>query len=157
MIFLTVGTQFPFDRLVRAIDDCCDRRIVMDEIFAQIGESEYEPRNFRWVKSLKKADYNRVLADSSHVISHAGMGTISLALDLDKPLLVLPRLKRHGEVVNDHQVAIAREFYAAGHLLAVFDEFGLAGALPLLQTFKPHKRVSQADAVAARIAEFLMA
>ena len=47
MIFLAVGTQFPFDRLVKALDDCLDTGIIDEEIFGQIGETSYKPRNFR--------------------------------------------------------------------------------------------------------------
>jgi len=54
MIFLTVGTQFPFDRLVKAVDDLLDGDLVNEKIFAQIGDSSYRPRNFKVVSSLEK-------------------------------------------------------------------------------------------------------
>jgi UDP-N-acetylglucosamine transferase subunit ALG13 len=49
MIFLTVGTQFPFDRLVRAVDEAFDNGAIDEEVFAQIGETSYRPRNFEQV------------------------------------------------------------------------------------------------------------
>lgn len=36
IILLTVGTQFSFDRLVKAVDDALDNGLVDEEIFAQI-------------------------------------------------------------------------------------------------------------------------
>ena len=96
MIFLTVGTQFPFDRLVKAVDDVFDDGLIDEEIFAQIGESSYKPRNFECVNTLDKRRFDRLIQETSGIISHAGVGTITMALDNEKPLLVMPRLARHG-------------------------------------------------------------
>jgi len=53
MIFLTVGTQFPFDRLVRAVDSIIDKGLISETLFAQIGESSYKPRNFESAACLE--------------------------------------------------------------------------------------------------------
>jgi UDP-N-acetylglucosamine transferase subunit ALG13 len=42
------------------------------------------------------------------VVSHAGIGTIILCKEEGVPLLILPRRKRYGEHMNDHQLEIAR-------------------------------------------------
>lgn len=154
MIFLTVGTQFPFDRLVRAVDEALGNGFTQ-EVFAQIGDSSYEPRNFRAVASLDKQQFDDCFRGASGIIGHAGMGTICMALEQSKPLLVLPRRKKFGEVVNDHQVAIARKFEELGHVLAAYEAEELAGKMGLLKTFVPRPRQASPDAVACRIADFL--
>ncbi len=154
MIFLTVGTQFPFDRLVRAVDEALAHGFT-EEVFAQIGDSSYEPRNFRAVASLDKHEFDDWFHRASGIIGHAGMGTISMALEQGKPLLVLPRRKKFGEVVNDHQVAIARKFEELGHVLAAYEAEELADKMGLLKTFVPRPRQASPDAVARRIADFL--
>ena len=155
MIFLTVGTQFPFDRLVKAIDDWLDDHPLDEEVFAQIGESVYKPRHFDAVVSLDKSAFDRRFQDASGVISHAGMGTITMALDNGKALLAMPRLKKHGEVVSDHQVALAEQFEALGHLLVARDETELSDRIPQLRSFVPRPRRADPGAVAQRIADFL--
>ena len=58
MIFLTVGTQLPFDRLVAAVDDWCAARGESD-VFGQIcdpGPDGYRPKHFEWVADLDPAD-----------------------------------------------------------------------------------------------------
>jgi len=155
MIFLTVGTQFPFDRLVKCVDDAVSQDGFKEEIFAQIGESSYRPRNFEGVSSLEKRLFDKRIREASGIISHAGMGTIMMALDNKKPLLVMPRLSKYGEVVNDHQVAIARKFEELGHILAVYDIKDLLQKMKQIRTFVPRKRRAQPEAVANRIAQFL--
>ena len=155
MIFLTVGTQFPFDRFVRAVDNIFDQGLIDEEIFAQIGETSYKPRNFESVASLEKRDFDERFKKASSVISHAGIGTITVALKNNKPLLVMPRMKRYKEHVNDHQVATAKKFQELGHVLAAYVVDDLPEKIRQLSTFTPKKRVSQAQLVAGRITEFL--
>jgi len=154
-MFLTVGTQFPFDRLVRAIDVLAGKGVFREELYAQIGDSTYRPHHFEAVASLDKHDFDRHFKDASAIIGHAGMGTITMALDNNKPLLAMPRLKRYREVVNDHQVALAYRFEALGHILVARDENELEGKIEQLYSFKPRPRRAEPEAVAQRIRVFL--
>jgi UDP-N-acetylglucosamine transferase subunit ALG13 len=155
MIFLTVGTQFSFDRLVRAVDEALDGNGGREEIFAQIGDSSYKPRNFPAVASLDKHQFDESFRRASGIIWHAGMGTIGMALEQNKPLLVLPRRKKFGEVVNDHQVAIARKFEQLGHVLAAYELDQIADKMSLLKTFVPRPRQACPDAIGRHIADYL--
>ncbi|MCK5271071.1 MAG: hypothetical protein KAJ52_00790 [Sedimentisphaerales bacterium] len=155
MIFLTVGTQFPFDRLVKTVDDFVGSNGFDEEILAQIGDSTYQPQNFKAVASLDKHLFDKYLRESSCIISHAGMGTITMSLEHGKPLLVMPRRKIYGEVVNDHQVAIAKKFDELGHVLVVYEIADLPEKIKQLKTFVPRKREAQPKVVAKRIKCFI--
>ncbi|UCE98824.1 MAG: hypothetical protein JSV82_06450 [Planctomycetota bacterium] len=154
MIFLAVGTQFPFDRLVKSVDIALGYD-GSEKVVAQIGNSLYQPRSFKAVPFLEKHLFDKCVHEASCIISHAGMGIITMALDNNKPLLVMPRLKRYGEVVNDHQIAIARKFEGLGHILVAYSVENLPEKLRQLKTFVPKPRQSQAKAVAERIGQFL--
>jgi UDP-N-acetylglucosamine transferase subunit ALG13 len=155
MIFLTVGTQFPFDRLVKAVDDLFDRGLIHEQVVAQIGDGKYWPRHFEAVASLDKSAFDLNIRHASAIISHAGMGTITMALENSKPLLAMPRRKKYGEVVNDHQVVLAIKFEALGHILLARDETELADKIAGLKSFVPRPRKADPGAVARRIDVFL--
>lgn len=155
MIFLTVGTQFPFDRLVKAVDEAALRDGFGDQVFGQIGTGSYSPRNFKWVPAMKKATFDKQIRDSDCIVSHAGIGTITMAFEYSKPLLVMPRLRKYGEAVNNHQVAIAEKFEKLGYLLVAHELGDLPAKLEELKSFKPRERQSEPDVVAGRIATFL--
>ena len=121
MIFLTVGTQFSFERLVRRVDEIVGGGGFNEEIFAQIGPGTYRPRNFKFAEYIDKTQFDKLFNEAKGIVGHAGMGTIIAALQLGKPLLVMPRLVKYGEVVNDHQLAIAKKFSELGYILAVYD------------------------------------
>ncbi len=155
MIFLTVGTQISFDRLVKAVDEAVERGQIAEEIYAQIGMGLYQPRNFRAVSFIEKHLFDKHIRQASCVISHAGIGVITAVLDNKKPLLVMPRRKKYGEAVNDHQVAIAQKFEELGHLLVAYYEEDLPKKIAKLKFFVPQVRDSDAKAVINKISEFL--
>jgi len=155
MIFLPVGTQFGFDRLVQAVDDAIAGKVIQDEVFAQIGPGKYKPASMKYVINLGKEEFDNIFNSCDAIISHAGMGNIALAMKNQKPLLVLPRLKKYGEVVNNHQVDTARKFEELGHILAAYDEKELIEKIKHLKTFVPKPRIPNRQGVIDRIAAFL--
>jgi UDP-N-acetylglucosamine transferase subunit ALG13 len=155
MIFLTVGTQFPFDRLVRAVDEALGRSALREEVFAQVGRGGYRPRHMEWVETLEREVFAERVAGARALIGHAGMGTILMALEAGKPLLVMPRLHRYREIVNDHQVATARKFGELGHVLVACDEKEIPARLAALDSFVPVPRHANPAGIVARLEAFL--
>ncbi len=109
MIFVTVGSQLPFDRLIQAVDTWAEINST-HTVFAQIGISDYVPRNIQYCQTMTPDTYSDYLQKADFIIAHAGMGTIISALELGKPLLLMPRLASQGEHRNDHQLATAERF-----------------------------------------------
>src|SRR5207247_675720 len=117
VIFVTVGHQMPFDRMVRVVDDWAGRSGRTD-LFGQIGRTDYRPRHFNVAAHISPEEFKRRMQNASGIVAHAGTGTIIAAMQLSKPLLVLPRLTALRETCNDHQIPTAKHFANAGHILA---------------------------------------
>ena len=158
MIFVTVGHQMPFDRLIRLVDRWAAQHRNA-EIFAQIGRAEYRPENFSCTEFLDPAGFERRVHDCSAVVGHAGTGSIIQALLEDKPLLVLPRLGRLNETRNDHQVGTARHFAAAGQLLMAADDDDFVRLLGKVEAFRPKSLIgkSASPQLIAEIRQFVEA
>jgi UDP-N-acetylglucosamine transferase subunit ALG13 len=121
MMFVTVGTQGPFDRLVRAVDDWAGLRAKSD-IFAQIGPSDYRPKHIAATPFLDPAEFRRRVEAARIVVAHAGMGSIITALEQGKPIIVMPRRADLREQRNNHQLATAEHFARQGRIVVAFDE-----------------------------------
>ena len=67
----------------------------------------------------------------------------------------MPRLRKYGEAVNDHQLDIAKKFEQDGYLLAAYEVGELPAKIEKLKLFVPEKRQTQAKAVTERISTFL--
>ena len=140
MIFVTVGHQMPFDRLVRLVDVWASQ--LRSEIFAQVGPSRYRPKHFQYIDFLSPEQFEQKLKQSTAIVSHAGTGTIIQALVHRKPMLVLPRLASRGETRSDHQVGTARHFEQTGQLLAAYDDDQFLRRLDEISTFRSRMALS---------------
>ncbi len=128
MIFVTVGSQLPFDRLIKAVDQWAGFNS-SQSVFAQIGLSDYRPQYIDYCQMLTPKDYEAYCQKADLIISHAGTGTILSALEIGKPLLMMPRLKNAGEIRNDHQLATAKYFPALANITIVPNEMELIETL----------------------------
>ncbi|EIJ36646.1 glycosyltransferase [Thiothrix nivea] len=102
MIFVAVGTQFPFDRLIRYVDEWAAQHQAAG--IAQIADGAYLPQQLRWERFMATNVFNQHLRAASLIISHAGMGNIITALENRKPIIVMNRQHALGEHRNDHQL-----------------------------------------------------
>lgn len=111
MIFLTIGTQQPFDRLVRAMDEWAASN--GGDIFGQLGAlkaDSYRPQHFTFTEFMDSAAYEQRLLAADILVAHAGMGSIISALTHAKPIIIVPRRASLGEHRNEHQLATAERF-----------------------------------------------
>lgn len=141
-IFVTVGAQMPFDRLVLGVDrwasgaDGC-------RVFAQIGPDAQKPAHIEWTEFLEPPQFRERVLGSDVLVAHAGMGSILTALQYGKPVLVMPRRGSLRETRNDHQVATAERFKALGKVAVAMDESELAGELDRLRGLRSVDRISE--------------
>lgn len=101
MIFVAVGTQFPFDRLIENMDQWAAD--YDEKVIAQIAGGEYIPQNIEWQRFLDAKQYNNNIKEASVFVSHAGMGNIISARTHNTPIIVMNRQFALGEHRNDHQ------------------------------------------------------
>jgi UDP-N-acetylglucosamine transferase subunit ALG13 len=141
MIFVTVGTQLPFDRMIHAIDEWAGRRGCGGDVFAQIGPSEFTPKHIRFSAFITAEEFVRRTRQARAIVAHAGMGSIITALEMGKPILVMPRKASLGEQRNEHQLATAKHFLAQGRISVAFDEQELLVGLDKLDELCAAERI----------------
>ena len=119
MIFVTVGLMYGFDRLIKEMDEIAGK--IGEEVIMQIGETAYEPKNAKYFKFLSREEIDRIYDDARVVVCHAGVGSILTTLEHSKPVIAVPRRREYREVVDDHQLEIARELEKEGRIMVVYD------------------------------------
>ncbi len=124
MILVTVGTQLPFDRFVRIIDQLAPR--LDEEVFAQTGRGNYRPVNMRSQAVVGPIEFEEFIRGCSRIVSHAGIGTIVMAQKHRKPLILFPRLGSLDEHRNDHQLATVRALSGRPGIYSACNEAELA-------------------------------
>jgi len=121
MIFVTIGTSEPFDRLIEAVG-----RIPGDEtVRVQCGTSTARPPRAEYVDYLPFEGLLEELRAARVVVTHAGVGSILTALTAGKRPIVVPRRSSHGEAIDDHQLTLARRLDEIGLVELVEDPSAL--------------------------------
>lgn len=110
MIFVTVGTQLPFDRLLKAVDEWARANQCDERIIAQVGPSDFVSPRMEISQFVSPSDLKETVRSCRLVVSHAGIGSILTALTYQTPIIIVPRLASLGEHRNDHQVATVDRF-----------------------------------------------
>jgi len=155
VIFLTVGTWHRgYDRLVKAVDDLVACGLIKDKVIAQIGCGAYKAKHLMVMDFCSPNKFVNIISSSRLVISHAGIGTISQAIKLNKPVVVMPRKISLGEVDNSHQYATARQLEAEGKILVAYEVSDLLAKLKEARAFVP-TRGEGCDRILNTVQEFI--
>lgn len=110
MIFVTVGThEQPFDRLIYHLDEWKRKKIIDEDIIMQTGYSTYIPMCCMWKAFFPYQEMIEYIKQARIVITHGGPASFIMPLQLGKIPIVVPRRKKYGEHVNDHQYYFANE------------------------------------------------
>jgi UDP-N-acetylglucosamine transferase subunit ALG13 len=135
LIFVTLGThEQQFNRLLQIVGSLrIDHALVV-----QYGFSTYRLENCIGRRFFEFDEMRRLMAAADVVITHAGVGSIMLALAAGKRPIAAPRLHRFGEHVDDHQVEIAEAFTRAGKVTLFMPGDDLA------------ERIAEADSLNAK-------
>ena len=111
MIFITVGSQkFQFNRLLQAVDNLIEKGAITEEVFAQVGYSDYLPRHYKYKDFLDREEFAKEESKCDILITHGGTGAIIGAVKQGKKVIAVPRLAKYGEHVDDHQLQLIAQF-----------------------------------------------
>jgi UDP-N-acetylglucosamine transferase subunit ALG13 len=147
VIFVTVGThQQPFERLLEGLSGLGAERCVV-----QHGHGSPPSGTARAVAFMPFDEVQRDLETCEVVITHAGVGSILAARRLGHLPVVVPRMKRFGEHVDDHQAELTRALASTGQVLPAWD----IAKLPEIVASVPPRRSHAASPGRLRFASAL--
>ena len=152
---VTVGTDHhPFDRLIGWINDWLEQHPERTQSFmVQWGSASVEPV-CPGPRFLDVGQLNDLLDSADVMICHGGPGSIADAWARGQVPIAVPRLRRLGEVVDDHQVDFCRKLAGRGRVRLAEDPAALAGLLDEAirdpARFRLHAPAADVDAVVAQ-------
>jgi beta-1,4-N-acetylglucosaminyltransferase len=135
LIFVTVGNHYQgFDRLIKKMDEIAGK--IDEDVVMQIGHTAYKPVNAEYFSFLDSfEEILRLNRDARVVVSHAGAGSIVTALKEKTPVIVVPRLKKYNEHMNDHQLEIAKAMSDNKNVTVLYNIESLEDSLKLSFNF----------------------
>jgi beta-1,4-N-acetylglucosaminyltransferase len=153
VIFATVGsTQIPFERFVRALE-----ALPGEQLIVQHGPVEPPAEAAQANAFMQFPDLIESMEAADVVVCHAGAGSILCALRAGHTPVVVPRLKRYGETVDDHQVEFSRALAVGGKVIAVEDLDRLCAAVEAAPARRPAEERSRSLPIQAAVRQALHA
>lgn len=137
MIFVSVGTQFSFPRLVKLIDQWALNSNLKEEILCQEINS-YKLEKIKIIKDIEQKKFEGIIERSRLFITHAGMGNIITSQKYKKNTIVMPRRFEFDEHRNNHQVDTCMAFKSI--LNIAWDENDLLELLEKRNFFSKRKK-----------------
>jgi UDP-N-acetylglucosamine transferase subunit ALG13 len=105
LIFVTVGSRnYPFNRLFEKLDTLYEDGTLTENLFAQTGTSTYKPKHYEYKDYISPEEFVEKINQANIVVSHGASGSIMKALNAGKKVIVVTRLEKYGEHINDHQI-----------------------------------------------------
>lgn len=143
MILVLLGTQDkPFTRLVEEVDKLIQKKIIKEEVVAQLGYTKYDSNNMKMFDLIPVNELNKLMKKADLIITHGGVGSILSAVQMNKKVIAIPRLALYKEHTNDHQIQIVNEFADTGYILKADNPSDLESVLKKVKSFKPKKYIS---------------
>lgn len=140
MILVLLGTQNnSFERLLQAIQENIDKKVIKEKVIVQAGFTKFESKDMEIFKLIDKEELGKLQDEADLIITHGGVGSIISSLEKGKKVIVVPRLKKYNEHVNDHQIQIARKFEKKGYVKCVINLKNLGNTIKEMEHFEPKK------------------
>ena len=89
------------------------------------------------------------------IITHGGVGSIIGSIELGKKVIAVPRLKKYGEHVNDHQIDIVESFNKLEYIIGIKDVSQLGEALKRVEKFEPKKYIQNTGNIIKIVEDFI--
>ena len=156
MIFVTVGSQkFQFNRLLKKIDELIEKGTIQEEVFAQIGVSDYKPQHYNYKDFMTQDEFNKKIDECDLLITHAGTGVIVNAVKKEKKVIATPRLAKYGEHVDDHQIQLIKQFEELNFIEPCYELDEIENKLEVVKNKNYNKYDSNTDRIIESIKEFI--
>ena len=151
MIFITLGSQkFQFNRLLKAVDEID----VNEDVFAQIGYSDYKPQHYEYKEFLDRDEFENMMSKADIVITHGGTGAIIEAVKKGKKVIAVPRLKKYGEHVDNHQIQLIGQFRNL-ELIYACEDMDLEKAIEIVRKTEYKSYQSNTERIIKSLEEFI--
>ena len=156
MILVLLGTQNnSFKRLLEAIQHNIDKKVITDEVIVQAGFTKFESKDMKILDLIDKEELSKLQDKADLIITHGGVGSIISSLKKGKKVIVVPRLKKYDEHVNNHQLQIARRFEQEGYVKCVINLKNLEKVIKSMDKFIPMKYESDESNVVNIIENYI--
>ena len=153
MVFVILGTQKnQFARMLSMVEELIASGTINEPVVAQIGYTNFQTEKFKCFSIVNETDFQQYVAKASVIITHSGSGALFSAIKKQKKIIAVARLKKYGEMVDDHQTELVKKLTQEGYILD--GTHSLKEAWDKLNNFQP-RQYDFSNTIVEKIAEWI--
>ena len=138
MVFVVLGTQKnQFNRFLNMVEELVKSGELNESVVAQIGYTKFETNLFKCFSMVSEEEFQKYVSEASVIITHSGSGALFSAIKKGKKIIAVARLKKYGEMIDDHQTELVKKLSEEGYILD--GTYSLKDAWDKLPNFTPRK------------------
>jgi UDP-N-acetylglucosamine transferase subunit ALG13 len=126
--FVAVGNaKNPFPRMLDAIKACLTH--LPQPLLVQHGTTAFREAACICRSFVNMNEFDEYIVQAQLLIVHGGAGSVIHAIRAGKTPIVIPRLAKYGEIIDDHQLEFARALHRDGKVLLLEESGNLLEAV----------------------------
>jgi len=146
MILVLLGTfQIEFPRPLILIEQLMQENKLKEEIIVQNGFTNFSSSHLDLRPFMSAEELDKLYQEARIIITHAGTGSLMKGIKMGKKVISVPRLKKYGEHIDNHQLEIHTEFEKLKYIYPWNDGDSLEQVLIDIENFHPAKYVSHKE------------
>ena len=146
MILVLLGTfQIEFPRPLIVIEQLVKENKLQEEVIVQNGFTKFSSSFLDLRPFMSVEELDQLYQDARIIITHAGTGSVLKGVKMGKRVISIPRLKKYGEHIDDHQLELHKEFEKLNYIYPWNEGDSLEKILVDVENFHPAEYVSRKE------------
>jgi UDP-N-acetylglucosamine transferase subunit ALG13 len=156
MILVTLGTfNIEFPRPLKAIEKAVIEKKVTEKIIVQRGHTNFSSDYLEVVQFFAPAELDKLYDEARLVVVHSGIGSVLSGVKKGKKLIVVPRLRKYKEHVDDHQLDLLNEFAKSNYIIPWNENESFEEVLAKAEDFVPKPFISTKDKLVDALIDYI--
>jgi UDP-N-acetylglucosamine transferase subunit ALG13 len=146
MILVLLGTfQIEFPRPLVVIEQLMQENKLREEVIVQSGFTNFNSSFLDLRPFMSVEELDKLYHEARIIITHAGTGSVMKGVKMGKKVISIPRLKKYGEHIDDHQLELHKEFERLNYIYPWNEGDSLEKILTDVENFHPAEYISRKE------------
>lgn len=156
MILVVLGTEkYVFTRPLVQLEAYAKDFSIDEKIIVQAGYTPFRSSSMEVIPFFSMSELKELYKQARIVICHGGTGSVVTGVKLRKKVIVVPRLKKYNEHIDDHQLELVTAFKEQNYILPWLEHDKLSEVIDGLKGFQPSKFISGKDAILEYVKHYI--
>lgn len=156
MLLVVLGTEkYSFTRPLLALEAYLKENLLGEDVVVQAGYTQFVSTRMKIIPFFNLVELEKLYEEARVVICHGGTGSVVTGVKLGRKVIVVPRLKKYGEHIDDHQLELVNAFSEKNYIMPWEEGVSILDIFNRIDDFEPAEFISGRDAIVDFVDSFI--